>query len=535
MTSSRLPASALLDRFTELAGEHPERPAFVVADPDGDEIVFTFADLVASAHRLADALKDAGVGPGDVVVLAPQNHPGYLGLVLGTWWAGAAVLPISPSFTGEDSGLLLDVVAARLGRPVLVDVRAHARYGTLVLDAGPAATFTLHGDLPPRRPPTTAEQPYLFMTSGGTTGLPKIMPYPLRWVGNARTPYANAGLGNQSGEAVGGRTRLICGSLHHTGNFTVAVHVLLTGSSVIVMTRFDAALACDLLRRHDVYSLGLTPYYMMLILGLPDLDRRVFDGVVRITHGAAPCPHWVKQAWIDLVGPDRIFEVYYSAELGGAGRPTIASGTEWCKKPGTVGRVENVRILDERGQDVPPGVVGEIYTAQTYGQAHGYVGERELRHAPDDASYVSVADLGWLDDDGYLFLADRMSEVLEIDGARIYPSRIEETIGAHPLVADVAVVGLTGEDGQPYVHALIERVLRRPAGGPDDGPPAADVVELTADAVRQWCADRLAAVEIPTVVQFTSHLPRTAEGKMRRSVVRQMSQAATTDPATTDR
>ncbi|WJK36354.1 class I adenylate-forming enzyme family protein [Solwaraspora sp. WMMA2065] len=382
VTPSQLPAGALLDRFTELAGEHPEHPAFVVADPDGGEVVFSFAELVASAHRFSAHFKDAGIGPGDVVVLAPQNHPCYLSLVLGTWWAGAAVLPISPSFTSDDSALLLDVVATRLGRPVLVDVKPHPQYGTLVLDAGPTAAFTLHGELTPSRRPTVDEgDSYLFMTSGGTTGLPKIMPYPLRWVGNERTPYANAGLGNRTGAATGFRTRLICGSLHHTGNFTVAIHVLLTGSSVIIMTRFDATLACELLRRHEVYSLGLTPYYMMLILGLPDLDRSVFDGVARITHGAAPCPHWIKQAWIEsmcrlgcnpalLVGvPQRVIqhlEIPLSELVGIRNRREIVQLDAWTDETLMLrhlvpeylaaGKVTDIPHVVLR--DVPPGPFG---------------------------------------------------------------------------------------------------------------------------------------------------------------------------------
>lgn len=506
MTSSPPSAAALLDRLTALAAEHPDRTAFVVAEPDGPETVLTFPGLLASARRLAGLFTGAGVGAGDVVVLAPQNHPAYLGLVFGAWCAGAAVLPISPSFSAADRGRLLDVVDARLGRPVLVDGTPHDRYGTLLLDPGVDTGLTLHGELPPAREPA-ADAPYLFMTSGGTTGLPKIMPMPLRWVGGERSPYGPAGLSAPAPTRT--RTRMICGSLHHAGNFTVGMHVLLTGAAVIVLRRFDAALAVDLLRRHDVYSLGLAPYYMMQILGLPDLDPAVFDGVARITHGAAPCPHWVKRAWIDLVGPDRILEVYYSSELGGAGRPIIASGAEWLRRPGTVGRAESVRILDERGRDVPAGVVGEIYTRQSYGQARDYVGDHRLRRAPDDPDYVSVADVGWLDPDGYLFLADRMSEVLTIDGHSIYPSRVEEVIGEHPAVADVAVVGLTGEDGRPYVHALVE-----PAPGRG----------LTGADVRDWCAARLPEAERPGVVQFTGRLPRTAEGKMRRSVVREMSQ-----------
>lgn len=501
MTASQLPAAGLLDRLTELAGEFPDRPAFVVADPDGGETVFTFAELVADAHRFTARFRTLDIGPGDVVVLAPQNHPAYLSMVFGAWWAGAAVLPISPSFSAADRGLLLDVVTERLGRAVLVDTTPHDRYATLDPDAG----LIPRGELPAARRPGEPG-PYLFMTSGGTTGLPKIMPMPLRWVGGERSPYGQAGLAKPE-SATGTRTRLICGSLHHAGNFTVGVHVLLTGSAVLILRRFEAALAVDLLRRYEVYSLGLAPYYMMLILGLPGLDPTVFDGLSRITHGAAPCPQWVKRAWIDMVGPDRIFEVYYSSELGGSGRPMVAGGNEWLKKPGTVGKAENVRILDEHGADVLPGTVGEIYFAQTFGQAHAYVGDSKLRHAPDDPSYVSVADVGWLDPDGYLFLADRMSEVLEIGGSTVYPSRVEEVIGEHPLVGDVAVVGLTDEQGRPYVHALVEPAQRS---------------GLDAAEVRDWCAGRLPEAERPSVVQLTEKLPRTAEGKMRRSVVREM-------------
>ncbi|WP_433733961.1 AMP-binding protein [Nocardia sp. CA-129566] len=292
------------------------------------------------------------------------------------------------------------------------------------------------------------------MTSGGSTGRPKIMPFPLRWAGNRRMPYRSAGLpDDDKRQNVGAATRLICGNLYHTGNLAPATHVLLTGSAVITMHDFDAAHTVELLHHHSVYSLALAPGHMMAILTLPDLDRNVFRSLARVTHGAAPCPRWVKLGWIDLVGAERLFEIYYSSELSGAGRPIIVNGTEWLAKPGTVGRGEGIRILDENGEDAPPGVIGEIHAAEEFGRAHDYVGTQRLRRA-DGNGYVSVADLGWLDEDGYLFLVDRMSETIRIDGATVHPGAVEAVIAELPQVADVAVVGLHDERGKPYLHAL---------------------------------------------------------------------------------
>ncbi|MDG4765265.1 AMP-binding protein [Solwaraspora sp. WMMD406] len=503
-------AIPLIDRFTDIADQAPRQVAFVVADPDGSERSRTFGEIRAEYGEFTARLAAAGVADGDVVVLAIENHIVYYSLVFAAWHAGAAVLPISPYLDRSDQDALLDVVATRLGRPVLVDTVAHARHDTVVVDATggfdvvPAAAAASTGQ---RRGPVDADRTHLYMTSGGATGLPKVMRFKLSWAGKRDMPYRSAGLADPSGRSSGTATRLICGSLYHTGNFAPSTHVMLTGSAVITMSDFDPGLVCTLLRRHEVFSMGITPGHMMSVLATPDLDRAAFDRLTRVSHGAAPCPGWVKRGWIDLVGPKRLFEVYYSSELSGAGRPMVVDGEQWLRKPGTVGKATDVRILDADGRDVPVGEIGEIFVRLDYGAANSYVGDRELRRAPDDPAYVSVADLGWLDEDGYLFLADRMSETIDIGSVTVYPSRVEEVIGDDPEVADVAVVGLWTEDGRPYLHALVQPV---PGAG------------LSPTAVRQLCRAALTEAEVPETVQFTAVLPRTAEGKMRRSVLRDM-------------
>jgi bile acid-coenzyme A ligase len=500
-----LPSVALLDRISELATGSPDRPAFVVATPGEGKDIQTYAELHAAVGTMADVFRS--FHPGDIIVLAVNNHISYLSLVFGAWQAGLPVLLTSPWLPDEDREELLSVVRARLGRPVLVHERPWPTTDTLVLGADPLPSLvpavspgqvTAHVDGPPAS--------YLYVTSGGATGLPKIIEYRLRFAGRGDMPYRKAGLADPKRATHEGKaTRLICGNLFHTGNFAPSTHVLLTGSAVVTMTDFDPRLLTELLREHEVYSLGISPLHMMAVLTTADLDRSAFAGLNRVTHGAAPCPRWVKQGWIDLVGAEQLFEIYYSSELGGSAPPVIVRGDDWLRKPGTVGKPDGVRILGPDGQELPPGTVGEIYFDQKYGEAHDYVGDRALRR---DRDSVSVADLGWLDEDGYLFLADRMSDVVEIDGHEVSPARVEQLIGSLPSVADVAAFGMSTEDGRVYLHALVQPMPSDPRPSPDE--------------IRTICRTELAAHEVPAVVQLTAAIPRTPEGKMRRPAARSM-------------
>ncbi|SCF07613.1 bile acid-coenzyme A ligase [Micromonospora haikouensis] len=488
----------LVGRIAELARTCPDTVAFAVAAPDGRLESLTYAELFATSCRFRDHLRELGAGPEMLVVLDLDNEPLYLSYLFGTWMHGGAVLPVSTTLPAPDKRSLLGLVETAIGPTLVVDAAASAGLRES-LRTGPVT--------PPGESPGDGEgaTPYLYLTSGGSTGLPKVVSYTFRGVGRSSSPHATGGR-----EPVGlDGTRLVCGDLHSTGKLTLALHVVLTGCRVVTMRDFAVDTVTAVLREQTVYSLCLSPFHMGRILVHPDLDTAAYRRLGRVSHGGTHCPQWVKRGWIGLVGAKRVHEVYSSSEVGGSARPIMCDGQEWLRRPGTVGLGQGIRILDEQGADVKPGTIGEVFVAQTTGRANYYVGSSELRAAADDPTYVSVADLGWLDEDGYLFIADRLSETLRIDGQTVYPSMVEEAIGEHPLVADVAVVGVVDGTGQLRLHAVVEPV-----------PGAAG--RLDATAVLDHCRQRLDEVRFPRVVQFTERLPRTREGKMRRSVVREI-------------
>ncbi|MFY1632251.1 class I adenylate-forming enzyme family protein [Solwaraspora sp. WMMB335] len=493
----------LVGRIEELARDHPDTVAFAVAAPDGALESLTYAQLLATSRRFRDHLRRLGTGPETLIVLDLDNDPLYLSYLFGTWMHGGSVLPISTTLPVADKQALLGLVKDAIGPTLVLDAAAGAQLRETLLAGGGASAGA-----PPTRPPSTGDErsaPYLYLTSGGSTGLPKVVSYTFRGVGRSSSPHAT-GVPEPGG--VDG-TRLVCGDLYSTGKLTLALHVVLTGCRVITMRDFAVDTVTAVLREHTVYSLCLSPFHMGRILVHPDLETSVYRRLDRVSHGGTQCPQWVKRGWIGLVGAKRVHEVYSSSEVGGSARPIMCDGQEWLRRPGTVGRGQGIRILDEQGKDVAPGTIGEVFVAQSSGPANYYVGSSELRVAADDPTYVSVADLGWLDEDGYLFIADRLSEALRIDGQTVYPSMLEEVIGEHPLVADVAVVGVVDAGGRLLLHAVVEPVSH--AAGRLDG-----------NTVLDHCRQRLDEARVPRTVQFTERLPRTREGKMRRSVVREI-------------
>jgi bile acid-coenzyme A ligase len=224
------------------------------------------------------------------------------------------------------------------------------------------------------------------------------------------------------------------------------------------------------------------------------------SSLAAVVHSAAPCPPWLKRAWIELVGPEHLFEGYGASEgVGGA----VIRGDEWLARPGSVGRPYcELKVLDEGGTSVPPGVVGEIWARRyTDGSAtYEYIGSPPAKTTPD--GFVSVGDLGCLDDEGYLYIADRRVDLIISGGVNVYPAEVEAALSEHADVADVAVVGLSDEVWGSRVHAVVE--LRDAVRPPDEA-------ELD-----RHCRERLAPYKVPKSYSFVDALPRNEAGKMRR-------------------
>ncbi|MFD0889180.1 AMP-binding protein, partial [Streptosporangium algeriense] len=297
-----------------------------------------------------------------------------------------------------------------------------------------------------------------------------------------------------------GQTQLVAGALYHNAPFCWAHLGLCEEHHLVLTDRFDAAHCVGLIERHRVQFLFMAPVMMQRVMRLPGIADRDLSSVRTLFHTAAPCPPWLKRAWIDRLGPERVVEGFGASEAVGH---TFITGSEWLIRPGSVGRGENthIRILDADRRDVPTGTVGEIFTRHLLdtGPTYEYLGSPPAETTPD--GYTSVGDMGRLDEDGYLYLADRRPDMINNGGANVYPAEVEAVISEHPAVADVAVVGLPDEEYGRRVHAVVE---------------LAAFQELTEAELTAFCRERLSSEKVPRSVEFRDRLPRDEAGKLRR-------------------
>jgi bile acid-coenzyme A ligase len=292
--------------------------------------------------------------------------------------------------------------------------------------------------------------------------------------------------------------------MYHAAGFINTHITLLLGGSVVLMTRFDPVGALERIERHRIAWAGFVPTMLQRIWRLPESERLRFDlsSLRRVVSSGAPCPAWLLRAWIDWLGPERVYEAYGGTErIGG----TLISGTEWLAHPGSVGRPtgdRRIRILGPGGEELPVGEVGEVYMMPPGGQGstYRYIGA-ESRATRD--GWESLGDLGYLDADGYLYLTDRRTDMIVVGGANVYPAEIEAALAAHPAVLSCAVIGLPDEDLGQRIHAIVQ------ASPPPSG-----------EELRAHLAPRLARHKIPKSFEFVDAPLRDEAGKLRRQALR---------------
>ncbi len=293
------------------------------------------------------------------------------------------------------------------------------------------------------------------------------------------------------------------GPLYHNMPFLFTSFGLMAGSHVVGMARFDPEECLRLIERHKVEFVVFVPTMMQRISALPESVRAAYDisSLKVVWHMAAPCPQWVKRAWIDWIGPDKILEAYGGTEGAGG---TFITGREWLAKPGSVGKAAlgNLRILREDGAEAAAGEIGEVHFPAAGKDKFAYVGADQKASASDS---FSLGDLGHIDEDGYLFLADRRSDLILRGGANVYPTEVEAVLDEHPLISTSTVIGLPDEDLGERVHAIIH--LR-------------DGAELDLQAIAAHLAERLAKYKWPASYELSDAPLRDDAGKTRRSALK---------------
>lgn len=474
-------AVALGSILAHHARRSPGRAALMV-----DGVPVGYDELDARANRRARMLAAHGVGQGDFVTVALPNGAAFYETTFALWKLGAIPNVVAAKLPRPEMEAILDIVRPKLfvGTPPGPSVAALG---------GDASSEGYSAD-----PLPEAVSPHWkAMTSGGSTGRPKVIvdAMPSRW-----DPQEGF-LGQRPGDVI-----LNPGPLYHNAPFHCIHMGLFVGATVVEMGRFDALRALELIEAHEVTWVTMVPTMMHRIwrLGPEVLSRFTLPRLRMMLHMAAPCAPWLKEAWIDWLGSERVWEYYGTTEGTGS---TMISGADWLTHRGSVGRVREgyeLRILDEAGQERPVGEVGEIYfrPAGGAGSTYHYLGSTPRRRG----EWEAPGDLGCVDAEGYLYLSDRRNDLIISGGANIYPAEVEAAIDAHPGVRSSAVVGLPDEEWGARVHAIVQ---------PVEGA-ALDEAELLA-----FVAGRLARFKLPKSVEFTAEPLRDEAGKVRRAALRE--------------
>lgn len=499
--------------FWNIAEREPDRPALVL--PDGSSR--TFGELRGDANRLSHALRALGLETGDCFAALLPNDAHTYSVRLAAFQSGLYLTLLNHHLTGpeiayvlEDSESKLLIAHERFAEPALRAVDESSRIGPGQCFAvgsidgfdSLADLMASHADtLPPNR---RAGQ--LMPYTSGTTGRPKGVRRPLP----DEDPTLVAAQSSIFARAFGIRpmdgTHLVLGPLYHAAPSVFSWGALDVGHRQIVTDRFDPE---DTLRAIETYGVTNTHVVATMfhrLLALPDDVRARYDlsSLRMVAHGAAPTPVDLKRRMFDWWGPV-IWETYGGTEIAA----TIAKPHHWLAKPGTVGRaVRGVRlfILDDNGKESPPGAPGKVYIERG-GPKIEYWKDAEKTRSIYRGDAITLGDIGYLDEDGFLFLTGRQSEVIISGGVNIYPAEVENALIAHPAVADLAVIGVPDEEWGERVIAVVQ-------------PREGHEVATLADELLAFCRERIAHFKCPREIHLRSELPREENGKLYRHRLR---------------
>ena len=450
----------------------------------------TWDQLERGANRRARAMAAKGVKAGDFVAIGLPNSNAFFETTFAVWKLGATPTSLSWRLPRGEAAAVLDIL-----KPSLV--------------VGGEADWNVQNQLPADFVPEGfSDEPltspvaryWKAMTSGGSTGRPKVI---LDHHPAVADTVAEPMLGITFGVSL-----LNPGPPYHNAPFLLSHCGLFAGGRLTGLVKFDAEETLRLIEAERVQWVNFVPTMMHRIWALPEAVRNAYDlsSLKVVFHMAAPMPPWLKEKWIEWLGPERIFELYGGTERQGA---TVISGVEWLAHKGSVGKIGDMarlRIIGEDGNDVAVGQTGEIYFLPNdgVGTTYHYLGAEPKRRAD---GWESLGDIGRLDEEGYLYLGDRLADMILRGGANIYPAEVEAAVSAHPKVRSCVVVGLPDPELGQRVHAIVEL------------DPSTDAQAL-ADGMGDFLKDRLSRYKHPESFEPVSEQVRDDTGKVRRTLLR---------------
>ncbi|HEY8573040.1 AMP-binding protein [Phenylobacterium sp.] len=485
----------------------PDRTA--VVDPDGRER--TFAEVNANANRIARLLRGAGLKAGDAVALVCSNRAEFVEVLAATLRTGLRITPVNWHLTADEIGYIINDCEAKAlfaEARVATAPAAAALAPNLVLKVavgGDIDGFVDYDEALAGLDGSDIEDPVLgnqMMYTSGTTGRPK-------GVYRAQPVLAPPGVYQQRGYDENS-VQLCAGPAYHAAPLAFDVRAAMgAGCPLVFLDKWDSELVLRTIAERKVTHLHLVPIMFQRLLGLPDEVKARYDlsSVKYIVHGAAPCPPEVKIAMIEWFGP--VLNEYYAGSEGGAG--FMINSEEWLRKPGSVGKRPELlgsKILDEQGNECPPGVPGAIYHQLPPGGGFTYFKDEAKTQASRVGDYFTMGDVGYFDEDGYLFLTGRNAETIISGGVNIYPQEVDNEMIKHEAVADSSTVGVPDDQWGEQVRGVI---MLKPGYEPTP--------ELEQE-ILAFARANLPGFKVPKKIDFVTDLPRSEAGKIMRNKVR---------------
>lgn len=499
--------------FWAIAEADPERLALV----DAQGTTSTFAQLEQRSNQLANGLRSLGLKRGDGVAIVLPNESQFVELYLAAMQTGLYLTCVNFHLTGPEIAYIVNDCEAQ----VLV---IHDRYGDAGVGAAPELNLpaenrfsigSVDGYRPfeelaegqPTTPPADRSPGTSMLYTSGTTGRPKGVRRPLPEGDVNAAGLAGSMLSMLFDIAPGPGVHLVAGPLYHAAPLAFGMGAMHLGQTMLLVDKWTPEGTLKLIQEWGVTSSHMVPTMFHRLLGLPDDVRAAADTstLSSIIHAAAPCPVDVKAKMIDWWGPV-IYEYYAATEGGGS----YVNSAQWLERPGTVGCPfpgSTLKIFDDDGNELPAGEVGTVYMGTGRGEFEYYKDDQKTQESRRNGLFT-VGDMGYLDDEGWLFLSDRKADMIISGGVNIYPAEIEGTLLAHPEVADAAVIGVPDDEWGESVKAVVQAKDPNRAG------------DEFAEELTVWCRERLAGFKCPRSIDFRAELPRYPTGKLYKRLIR---------------
>jgi long-chain acyl-CoA synthetase len=472
-----------------------------------DEILFVagpsrvpFGTYQERVARAVAVLREMDIGQGDCIGIALRNCPQFFELLTAAGALKAKTVPIAWRLKHDEVRYLVEDSKAKL---VFFDAESASHMKGL-----PGMSLEEYEQrLAAITPATNIEcgQSELELYSSGTTGRPKAIERDMPAAETARPNMGSLGFLGILGVGKPGEVHMLCGPLYHSQPIGFATGALNAGHRVVMMSgSFDAETCLATIERERVTWITCVPTHFVRILSLPKEVRERYDlsSLKAVLHSAAPCPRDIKHAIMQLLPPNTVWEIYGGTE----GAMTMISPQEWLAKPGSVGKAfppgSELKILDAQGNPLPSGTPGLVYARPMMN--FRYRGAKALDEQTWRGNLYTLGDIGYLDEDGYLFITDRLKDMIISGGANIYPAEVEAVLFNHPAVGDVCVIGVPDSHWGEKVKAIVELKAK-----------------ATEQDIIAFCRDHLAHYKCPTSVDIIEKLPRDPNGKVRKREVRE--------------